>query len=57
MSIEIPTACTTYMRGGCQLRRLKSPLCSTQGADRGLILPPWQKKQGILALCHTAMTY
>ena len=43
-ALGVPRAYTSYMRGACHLGGLRSPLCSTHGADRGLIYPPLGKK-------------
>ena len=55
-ALGVPRAHTKYMRGAYHPGGLRSPLCSTHGADRGLICPPLGGKQGILALCHGATT-
>ena len=55
-ALGVPRAHTSYMRGACHPGGLRSPLCSTQGADRGLITPPLGEKWGILALYHGATT-
>jgi hypothetical protein len=39
-ALGVPRAYTSYMRGACHLGGLRSPLCSTHGANRGLIYPP-----------------
>ena len=43
-ALGVPRAHTSYMRGACHPGGLRLPLCSTHGADWGLIYPPLGKK-------------